>query len=40
MNVSLCPVLIPYIVSQHNEAYPLWGVPPPEYAFFAPNPYI
>lgn len=40
MNVFLRPVLIPYIIPQHNEAYPYRGCPPPEYIVFAPNPYI
>ena len=30
MNVFLRPVLIPYIIPQHNEAYPYRGCPPPQ----------
>lgn len=33
MNVFLRPVLIPYIIPQHNEAYPYRGCPPPNTSF-------
>lgn len=40
MNVFLRPVLIPYIIPQHNEAYPYRGVPPRIHRFYTKSLYI